>query len=211
MQLPNTYNLPKGMPYTRQEYIDRKLPTDIIDFNIGNPNQEFKYKYALISTKNQQIRDNAIEAARLTVIKTIEKAFIPSALIAKVNELRNTAKTLKNSSNKEDRQRYHKIQNEIKELKKQIDEEVKGKFFFKIYPYPHIKLRQKKVISTAGADRLSEGMRNAFGRVIDLAARVKRNQVIIELRANENEAILQEALTKAKSKLPNVKVVKLEN
>ena len=38
--------------------------------------------------------------------------------------------------------------------------------------YPHIRLRENKMIAAAGADRLSDGMRRAFGKANSLAARV---------------------------------------
>src|SRR5437867_10905919 len=45
-------------------------------------------------------------------------------------------------------------------------------------PYPHIILRENKMIATAGADRLQEGMRRAFGKPTGRAARVRDGQSI---------------------------------
>jgi large subunit ribosomal protein L10e len=53
-------------------------------------------------------------------------------------------------------------------------------FFSKLKVYPHVLLRENKMIATAGADRLQEGMRRAFGKATGLAARVKPGQSIIE-------------------------------
>ena len=36
-------------------------------------------------------------------------------------------------------------------------------FFSRLTVYPHVILRENKMIATAGADRLQEGMRRAFG------------------------------------------------
>jgi large subunit ribosomal protein L10e len=47
--------------------------------------------------------------------------------------------------------------------------------------YPHIILRENKMIATAGADRLQEGMRKAFGKPIGLAARVEIGSTVLEL------------------------------
>ncbi|MBO0888028.1 50S ribosomal protein L16 [Candidatus Bathyarchaeota archaeon] len=44
--------------------------------------------------------------------------------------------------------------------------------------YPHIILRENKMIATAGADRLQEGMRRAFGKPTGRAARVHQGQSI---------------------------------
>jgi large subunit ribosomal protein L10e len=69
--------------------------------------------------------------------------------------------------------------------------------------YPHIVLRENKMISTAGADRLQEGMRRAFGKPIGRAARVKTNQPILDIYVNE-EALehAKHALQVGSSKLP---------
>jgi large subunit ribosomal protein L10e len=53
-------------------------------------------------------------------------------------------------------------------------------FFSILRVYPHVVLRENKMIATAGADRLQEGMRRAFGKATGLAARVKPGQVLIE-------------------------------
>src|SRR2546430_16686438 len=45
--------------------------------------------------------------------------------------------------------------------------------------YPHIILRENKMIATAGADRLQEGMRRAFGKPTGRAARGHDGQSIL--------------------------------
>ena len=51
-------------------------------------------------------------------------------------------------------------------------------YFSKLRIYPHVLLRENKMIAAAGADRLQEGMRRAFGKAVSLAARVNRGQCI---------------------------------
>jgi large subunit ribosomal protein L10e len=53
-------------------------------------------------------------------------------------------------------------------------------FFSMLKVFPHVILRENKMIATAGADRLQEGMRRAFGKSTGLAARVRPGQVIFE-------------------------------
>jgi large subunit ribosomal protein L10e len=53
-------------------------------------------------------------------------------------------------------------------------------FFSRLTVYPHVILRENKMIATAGADRLQEGMRRAFGKATGLAARVQPQQTILE-------------------------------
>jgi len=69
--------------------------------------------------------------------------------------------------------------------------------------YPHIVLRENKMIATAGADRLQEGMRRAFGKPTSRAARVKPDQELIDIYVNEsNLKLAQEALAECSKKLP---------
>ena len=42
------------------------------------------------------------------------------------------------------------------------------------------------MIAAAGADRLSDGMRRAFGKANSLAARVKQGQVIMEMNVKKD-------------------------
>jgi len=75
-------------------------------------------------------------------------------------------------------------------------------YFMKIRVLPHHVLRENKMMAFAGADRLQDGMRLAFGKPIGTAARVYPGTVIIEVRVKKehlNEA--KEALRKGASKL----------
>ena len=76
-------------------------------------------------------------------------------------------------------------------------------YVIKIKVYPHVILRENKMIATAGADRLQEGMRRAFGKPIGRAARVKKDEAIIEVYVNEPAIKYgKEALKVGSSKLP---------
>ena len=52
--------------------------------------------------------------------------------------------------------------------------------------YPHIILRENKMIATAGADRLQEGMRRAFGKPTGRAARIRDGQSILIIHVPED-------------------------
>ena len=52
-------------------------------------------------------------------------------------------------------------------------------------PHPFNVLRINKTLSCAGADRLSSGMRGAFGKPYGTAARVDIGQVLISVRTKE--------------------------
>jgi large subunit ribosomal protein L10e len=75
-------------------------------------------------------------------------------------------------------------------------------FFSSLKVYPHVLLRENKMIATAGADRLQEGMRRAFGKATGLAARIQPNQVIYQAYVtSSNLALAKEAFKVASSKL----------
>jgi len=76
-------------------------------------------------------------------------------------------------------------------------------FYLKIRVYPHHVLRENKLAVGAGADRVSSGMRHAFGRAVGTAARVKSGQRIMSVEVEEhNFEHAKEALRKARYKLP---------
>ncbi|MDH7593332.1 MAG: 50S ribosomal protein L16 [Methanomicrobiales archaeon] len=57
----------------------------------------------------------------------------------------------------------------------------RSNFYLKIRTYPHHVLREHKQATGAGADRVSEGMRLAFGKPVGTAARVKSHQKVISV------------------------------
>ena len=72
-----------------------------------------------------------------------------------------------------------------------------------VHPYPHIILRENKMIFGAHADRLQDGMRRSFGKPIGTAARIEPNQAIITISVNaEGVEIAKESLRRGSAKLP---------
>ncbi len=84
-----------------------------------------------------------------------------------------------------------------------LSEKLGNNYFLRIVPYPHTILRENKMIFGAHADRLQDGMRNAFGKPIATAARVKTNQPVIIVGVNEDGTeIAKQALRLGQAKLP---------
>jgi large subunit ribosomal protein L10e len=76
-------------------------------------------------------------------------------------------------------------------------------YFLQVKLYPHVILRENKMLATAGADRLQEGMRRAYGKPVSLAARLNIGSTVLELLIKkENLSIAIESLKTASSKLP---------
>lgn len=77
-------------------------------------------------------------------------------------------------------------------------------YHLKIQTYPHVVLRENKVAVGAGADRISDGMRGAFGSPVGTAARVQAGQTIMFIRTTAgNVKHAKVALNKASYKLPS--------
>ena len=81
-------------------------------------------------------------------------------------------------------------------------------YFSKLRIYPHVLLRENKMIAAAGADRLQEGMRRAFGKAVSLAARVKAGQCIMEMHIKkEHLEHAKKAMRDACVKLPGTPLI----
>jgi large subunit ribosomal protein L10e len=86
-----------------------------------------------------------------------------------------------------------------------------GNYHIKFRIYPHHVLRENKLATGAGADRISSGMRHSFGKNVGTAARVHAGQVVLTVRvpvANFNSAKV--ALWKASLKLPTPCFMEIE-
>jgi large subunit ribosomal protein L10e len=76
-------------------------------------------------------------------------------------------------------------------------------FFMQVHPYPHIILRENKMIFGAHADRLQQGMRRSFGKAIGTAARIEPGQTLITVRVKANAVeTAKESLKRGSAKLP---------
>ena len=79
----------------------------------------------------------------------------------------------------------------------------RSNYHLRIRVKPYHYLRENKMISGAGADRVQDGMRKAWGKVIGVAARVKPNQAPITIRTNRQHVkAARSALKKAAPKMP---------
>ena len=83
-------------------------------------------------------------------------------------------------------------------------------YYSKLRIYPHVLLRENKMIAAAGADRLQEGMRRAFGKALNLGARVKAGQCIMEIHVKKDHLDhAKKSLKAACVKLPGTPTVKV--
>jgi large subunit ribosomal protein L10e len=83
-------------------------------------------------------------------------------------------------------------------------------YALRVHTYPHHILRENKQATGAGADRVSQGMRCAFGKNVGTAARVKSGQRVISIQCDpDHYLIAKDALRKASMKFPTPCTTKL--
>jgi large subunit ribosomal protein L10e len=74
-------------------------------------------------------------------------------------------------------------------------------YHIRIRAHPFHVLRANKMLSCAGADRLSSGMRHSYGKPIGVAARVNIGQILVSVRAKDaNAKHVIEAIRRGKFK-----------
>merc|ERR1712157_649917 len=75
----------------------------------------------------------------------------------------------------------------------------KDNYHIRIRAHPFHVLRANKMLSCAGADRLSSGMRHSYGKPIGVAARVDIGQILLSVRAKDaHEPHVIEAIRRGK-------------
>ncbi len=89
-------------------------------------------------------------------------------------------------------------------LHKLLDEKFLGQYYFKIFPYPHHIQRENRMLTGAGADRMSTGMQLSFGVSMNNAAILKPNDKIFLIAVPNEKAVVfvREILGKIRAKLP---------
>ncbi len=141
--------------YKRANFVRGRPNCVIARFESGNKNKDYEKVFFLKSTNAVQIRQNAIESARIAANRFLEKKL------------------------------------------------GKGNYYFRLRVYPFHILRENPLASGAGADRLSTGMKKSFGKAISIAAQVKENQPIYEVRVfKRNVKVAKNALRRATYRLP---------
>src|SRR5206468_1248324 len=84
-------------------------------------------------------------------------------------------------------------------------------YHLKLRLFPHNVLRENKIATGAGADRISEGMRAAFGGAVGVAARVHPGTKIMSIVTTADHVQdAKEALRKAGVKLPTPWRIEIE-
>jgi large subunit ribosomal protein L10e len=92
-----------------------------------------------------------------------------------------------------------------------IKELGEGNYKMMLRKFPHHVIRENKQATGAGADRVSDGMRQAFGKVVGTAARIQRNDRIFTAWCTPEQApVVKDALRRAYNKISPPCRVKVE-
>lgn len=78
------YREVKGQPYTRKEYIGGVPHIRVGQFTMGNKTADFDSKVTLIAEERCQIKDAALEAARVTLTRVLTKSLGEENFKAKI-------------------------------------------------------------------------------------------------------------------------------
>lgn len=85
-------------------------------------------------------------------------------------------------------------------------------YHYRVCVYPHHSIRENKMMTGAGADRIQEGMRKSFGKVIGRVARVEEGTRLLKVRVKVKDVkTAKDALRRGKAKFPtpcDVKITK---
>lgn len=148
------YRKVEGQIYTRREYMGGVPALRITQFDTGNLRTPFPWSLSLGTEEAAQVRDVALEAARVSAVRVLEKA-------------------------------------------------APNEFRLKVRRFPHQILREHKMAMGAGADRISDGMRRAFGKPVGHAVRAGIGAELLTIYTTEAHLdAAKEALRKAAHKLP---------
>lgn len=131
---------------------------------------------------------------------------VPPNKIAKF-ELGNLQKNFETSADlvtKESVQiRHNALESARLIINRRLHKNFGNNYKLKLRVYPHHILRENKMLTGAGADRMQSGMQKAFGRPIGLAAQVKVEQPLFTVYVdNKDVNIAREILKKGISRLP---------
>ena len=148
------YRKVEGQVYTRREYMGGVPTCRVTQFDTGNLRTAFPLVLSLGTEEAAQVRDIALEAARVSAVRVLEK-------------------------------------------------HAPNEFHLKVRRYPHQILREHKMAMGAGADRISDGMRRAFGKPVGHAVRAEIGTELLTIYTTDAHLpVAKEALRKASHKLP---------
>ncbi|MDI6737660.1 MAG: 50S ribosomal protein L16 [Nanoarchaeota archaeon] len=150
----------------------------------------------------------AIERPYTRKSKYKNKAFIKAVPPSKVarydtGDLKKEFKTRIDLISKSDIQiRHNAIEAARQVITRKLDL-LNKPYHLQVKAFPHHAIRENKMLTGAGADRMQTGMQRSFGRIIGTAAQIKAGSTMfsVHINAADKQPVL-DAYDSAKSKLP---------
>ena len=86
----------------------------------------------------------------------------------------------------------------------ELEEKYMNQYLFRVVPYPHHIQRENKMLTGAGADRMSSGMQLSFGKAVGKAALVKPGTRVLFLAFSNQKAMIvaRNLVRQCRPKLP---------
>ncbi len=107
--------------------------------------------------------------------------------------------------------RHNSLESIRQVINRDLQKGVGNEYYLVINAYPHQVLRENKMLTGAGADRMQTGMSHSFGKAVGRAARVKKGASIMTVKVDEpGLKILKAGFKKAIPKLPGKYSVEIE-
>ncbi len=85
-------------------------------------------------------------------------------------------------------------------------------YLFILRVYPHHILRENRMLTGAGADRMQQGMQQSFGTPVGLAAQLKKGQVVMSVDVSSKDKVdyAKNAVKMATPRMPGSYTVAIE-
>ena len=108
--------------------------------------------------------------------------------------------------------RHNALEASRQYVNKKLEKEFPGQYFFRVVPFPHHIQRENKMLTGAGADRMSTGMQLSFGKAMGKAAILKKGDAIFFVAVSSPKAVkaVRQWFNEVKSKLPCKKKILYE-
>jgi large subunit ribosomal protein L10e len=89
-------------------------------------------------------------------------------------------------------------------LNRFLMEKIGKEFYLEVKPYPHHIIRENKMLTGAGADRMQTGMALSFGKSTGRACLMRRGDTIfiIGVTTPKHEAIARELVASSRARMP---------
>ncbi len=167
----------------------------------------YSKKYARAYTRTSKKRAK-------NFIKTVPQSKIPKFTSGSARKYqRGKFETIIKFTTKEPIQvRDNALEASRQSIARKLEKEIPNQYYFEVHVFPHHILRENKMLTGAGSDRMQTGMQKSFGKTIGRAAMIKPGEPIFIIATSGQKQIrLAKSLLKAvKAKIPGQSQIVIE-